>query len=44
VAWRFPGRNPETGVAMRRELVCECMCSLFNNLVHIYSLDTFYFI
>jgi hypothetical protein len=44
VAWRFPGRNPETGVAMRRELVYECVCSLFNNLVHIYSLETFYFI
>jgi hypothetical protein len=25
VAWRFPGRNPETGVAMRRELVSECV-------------------
>jgi hypothetical protein len=25
VAWRLPGRNPETGVAMRRELVSECM-------------------
>jgi hypothetical protein len=25
VAWRLSGRNPETGVAMRRELVCECM-------------------
>jgi hypothetical protein len=24
-AWRFPGRNPETGVAMHRELVCECV-------------------
>jgi hypothetical protein len=24
-AWRLPGRNPETGVAMRRELVCECV-------------------
>jgi hypothetical protein len=24
-AWRLPGRNPETGVAMRRELVSECM-------------------
>jgi hypothetical protein len=23
VAWRFPGRNPETGVAMCRKLVCE---------------------
>jgi hypothetical protein len=25
VAWRLPGRNPETGVAMRGELVCECV-------------------
>jgi hypothetical protein len=23
--WRLPGRNPETGVAMRRELVCKCV-------------------
>jgi hypothetical protein len=23
-AWRLPGRIPETGVAMRWELVCEC--------------------
>jgi hypothetical protein len=22
---RLPRRNPETGVAMRRELVCECV-------------------
>jgi hypothetical protein len=25
VAWRLPGRNPETGVSMSRELVCECV-------------------
>jgi hypothetical protein len=24
-AWRLPRRNPETGVAMRRELVSECV-------------------
>jgi hypothetical protein len=24
-AWRLLGRNPETGVAMRRELICECV-------------------
>jgi hypothetical protein len=24
-AWHLPGRNPETGVAMRRELVSECV-------------------
>jgi hypothetical protein len=25
VAWRLPGRNPKIGVAMHRELVCECV-------------------
>jgi hypothetical protein len=25
VAWHLPRRNPETGVVMRRELVCECV-------------------
>jgi hypothetical protein len=25
-AWRLPRRNPETGVVMRRELICECVC------------------
>jgi hypothetical protein len=25
VAWRLPGRNPETEVAMCQELVCECV-------------------
>jgi hypothetical protein len=25
VAWRLPRRNPETGVAMRQELVSECV-------------------
>jgi hypothetical protein len=24
-AWRLPRRNPETGVAMRQELVSECV-------------------
>jgi hypothetical protein len=24
-AWRLPGRNPQTRVAMRRELVSECV-------------------
>jgi hypothetical protein len=24
-AWRLPGRNLEIGVAMRRELVCQCV-------------------
>jgi hypothetical protein len=35
VAWRFPGRNPETGVVMRRELVCKCVF-LLNNLRYIF--------
>jgi hypothetical protein len=25
-AWRLTGRNPETGVTMRQELVYECVC------------------
>jgi hypothetical protein len=25
VGWCLPGRNPETGVAMHRELVSECL-------------------
>jgi hypothetical protein len=36
VAWRLLGRNPETGVAMRRELVCECMYFLLNNSRYIF--------
>jgi hypothetical protein len=35
-AWRLPGRNLETGVAMRRELVCECVCPLLNNPRYIF--------
>jgi hypothetical protein len=35
-AWCLSGRNPETGVAMRRELVCECMCFLLNNPRYIF--------
>jgi hypothetical protein len=35
-AWRLPGRNPKTGVAMRRELVCECVCFLFSNPMYIF--------
>jgi hypothetical protein len=34
-AWHLPGRNPETGVAMRRELICECV-SLLNNPRYIF--------
>jgi hypothetical protein len=45
VAWCLPGRNPETGVTMRRELVSECVCFLIEKpKVHIYSPETFYFI
>jgi hypothetical protein len=35
-AWRLPRRNPETGVAMRRELVCECVYLLLNNPRYIF--------
>jgi hypothetical protein len=35
-AWCLPGRNPETGVAMRQELVHECVCSLLNNPRYIF--------
>jgi hypothetical protein len=34
--WRLSGRNPKTGVAMRRELVCECVCFLLNNARYIF--------
>jgi hypothetical protein len=34
--WCLPGRNPETGVAMRRELVSECMLFLLNNSRYIF--------
>jgi hypothetical protein len=43
-AWRLPKRSPETGVAMRRELIVNA-CVLIEYLkVHIYSPETFYFI
>jgi hypothetical protein len=36
-AWRLPERSPETGVAMRRELVCECVLFiLLNNPGYIF--------
>jgi hypothetical protein len=40
-AWRLPGRNPVTGVAMRRELVCErvLFVPLLNNLRYIFILQ-----
>jgi hypothetical protein len=30
VAWCLPGRNPETGVVMRQEFVCECVLFIFH--------------
>jgi hypothetical protein len=44
VAWRLPERSPETGVVMHRELIVN-VC-VFNEYpkVHIYCLETFYFI
>jgi hypothetical protein len=35
VAWHLPGRNPKTGVAMRQELVSECVF-LLNNPMYIF--------
>jgi hypothetical protein len=35
-AWRLPGRNPETGVVMRRELVSECVLFLLTNPRYIF--------
>jgi hypothetical protein len=35
-AWCLPGRNLETGVAMCRELVCECVSFLLNNSRYIF--------
>jgi hypothetical protein len=35
-AWCLSGRNPETGVAMRRELVSECVLFLLNNPRYIF--------
>jgi hypothetical protein len=34
--WRLPRRNPETGVAMHRELVSECVFFLLNNPRYIF--------
>jgi hypothetical protein len=34
-AWCLPGRNPETGVVMRREFVCQCVF-LLNNPRYIF--------
>jgi hypothetical protein len=37
-SWRLPRRNRETGVAMHRELVCNCVLFIFllNNLRYIF--------
>jgi hypothetical protein len=35
-AWRLPRRNPKIGVAMRRELVCECVSFLLYNPRYIF--------
>jgi hypothetical protein len=37
-AWRLPGRNPKTGVAMHQKVVCDCMLFvlLLNNLRYIF--------
>jgi hypothetical protein len=43
-AWRLPERNPETGVAMRRELIVNACVLIEYPKVHIYSLETFCFI
>jgi hypothetical protein len=43
-AWHLPERSPETGVAMRRELIVNACVSIKYPKVHIYSPETFYFI
>jgi hypothetical protein len=42
VAWRLPGRNPETGVAMCRELVSECVSFLLHNPRYIFIVQRLY--
>jgi hypothetical protein len=43
-AWRLPERSPDTGVALRRELIVNaCVCIEYPK-VHIYSPETFYII
>jgi hypothetical protein len=41
---RLPERSPEIGAAMRRELIVNACVSIEYTKVHIYSLETFYFI
>jgi hypothetical protein len=43
-ACRLPERSPEIGAAMRRELIVNACVSIEYTKVHIYSLETFYFI
>jgi hypothetical protein len=43
-AWHLPERSPETGVAMRRELIVNACVLIEYPKVHIYSPETFYFI
>jgi hypothetical protein len=43
-AWCLPERSPEIGVVMRRELIVNACVFIEYPKVHIYSLETFYFI
>jgi hypothetical protein len=43
-AWRLPERSPETGVAMHQELIVNACVFIEYPKVHIYTLETFYFI
>jgi hypothetical protein len=43
-AWCLLERRPETGVAMRRELIVNACVFIKYPKVHIYSPETFYFI
>jgi hypothetical protein len=43
-AWCLPERSPEIGVVMRRELIVNVCVFIEYPKVHIYSLETFYFI
>jgi hypothetical protein len=44
VAWHLPERSPETGVAMRRELIVNVCVFIEYPKLHIYSPKIFYFI
>jgi hypothetical protein len=43
-AWHLPERSPETGVAMRRDLIVNACVFIEYPKVHIYSPESFYFI